>query len=175
MLIRLAAPGDLDQVAAIYDAILSQEEATGHSYTNWKRGAYPTPDTARQILREGTLYVGEDDNGFIWGSMNLNGIQLPEYAKIPWSIPARPEEVAVIHTLTIHPDWSGRGLARRMVTFAEETSRKAGKKVMRFDTWEHNAPANHLYPALGYRLAGSTEFFFMGYTRSTLNLYEKAL
>ena len=46
---------------------------------------------------------------------------------------------------------------------------------MRFDTWEHNEPANHLYPAMGYRFAGSTEFFFMGYTRSVLNLYEKAL
>ena len=46
---------------------------------------------------------------------------------------------------------------------------------MRFDTWEGNKPANHLYPAMGYRYAGSTDFFFMGYTHSILNLYEKKL
>ena len=50
-----------------------------------------------------------------------------------------------------------------------------GKTVMRFDTWEGNKPANHLYPAMDYRYAGSTGFFFMGYTHSTLNLYEKKL
>ena len=57
----------------------------------------------------------------------------------------------------------------------QDTARSQGKTVMRFDTWGHNEPANHLYPAMGYRFAGSTEFFFMGYTRSVLNLYEKAL
>ena len=174
-MIRLATAADLPAVAAIYDAILDREAETGICYTNWQKGKYPTLDTAKGILEAGTLYVGTDDDGTVWGSMNLNGCQLPEYAKIPWSTPAGEGQVAVIHTLTIHPDRKGQGLARRMITFAEDTARARGKTVMRFDTWEHNEPANHLYPAMGYRFAGSTEFFFMGYTRSVLNLYEKAL
>ena len=173
MTIRPAAAADLPAIAAVYDAILDREE-TGPVYTNWQRGKYPTADTARQSLETGTLYVGEED-GFLWGVATLNGIQPPEYARIPWIIPAEAEQVGVLHTLCIHPDRSGRGLARRMITFAEDTARSQGKTVMRFDTWEHSEPANHLYPAMGYRFAGSTEFFFMGYTRSVLNLYEKAL
>ena len=171
-MIRPAALADLPAVAAIYDAILDQE-AQGPVYTNWQRGKYPTEATAREALEAGTLYVGEEA-GALWGVVNLNGLQLPEYDAIPWSIPAQAEQVGVIHTLCIHPAWSGRGLARRMAAFCEEEARRQGRTVIRLDTWEGNLPANRLYPSLGYRFAGATEFFFQGFIRETLNCYEKA-
>ena len=105
MNIRPASAADLVAITAIYDAILDREEA-GPVYTNWQRGKYPITDTARQALEAGTLYVGEGD-GFLWGVVNLNGIQLPEYRQIPWSIPAQEDRVAVIHTLCIHPARAG--------------------------------------------------------------------
>ena len=173
-MIRLASPADLPAIAAaIYDAIPDREEA-GPVYTNWQLGKYPTADTARQALEAGTLYVGEED-GFLWGVVNLNGIQLPEYDAIPWTIPAERNQVAVIHTLCIHPARAGRGLARRMVAFCEEEARRQGRTVMRLDTWEHNLPANRMYPSLGYRFAGATEFFFQGFIHEILNCYEKSL
>ena len=142
--------------------------------TNWQRGKYPTLDTARQVLEAGTLYVGEED-GILWGVVNLNGTQLPEYDLIPWKLSAAPEEVAVIHTLCIHPAMSGQGLARKMVAFCEEEARRQGKTVMRLDTWEGNLPANRMYPSLGYTFAGATEFFFQGFIHEILNCYEKPL
>lgn len=168
-----ATAADLPGIGAIYEAIFDKEDR-GPVYTNWLRGTYPTVDSARQVLEAGTLYVGED-NGVLWGVVNLNGVQLPEYDKIPWSIPAEREEVGVIHTLCIHPAQSGKGLAKRMVAFCEETARAQGRTVIRLDTWEGNAPTNHLYPSIGYRLAGSTEFFFQGYIHEILNCYEKKL
>ena len=116
-----------------------------------------------------------EEGGILWGVVNLNSIQLPEYSSIPWSVPARPEEVGVIHTLCIRPSCSGRGYARKMVAFCEEEARRQGRRVIRLDTWEGNAPANHLYPSLGYRYVGQAEFFFMGFVRENLNCYEKAL
>ncbi len=172
-MIRPAAVEDLAGIAAIYEAIFDQEEQ-GPVYTNWKRGSYPTEADARQALEAGTLYVGEE-GGVVWGVVNLNGEQLSEYAAIPWSIPAGEDQVAVIHTLCIHPAQSGRGLARKMAAFCEETARSQGKTVIRLDTWEHNLPANRLYPSLGYRFAGTAEFFFHGFVRENLNCYEKAL
>ena len=172
-MIRKAAAADLPQIGAIYEAIFDREDQ-GPVYTNWLRGTYPTVDSARQVLETGTLYVGEED-GVLWGVVNLNGIQLPEYDKIPWSLPAEREEVGVIHTLCIHPDQSGKGYAKQMAAFCEETARAQGKTVIRLDTWEGNAPANRLYPSLGYRFAGSTEFFFQGYIHEILNCYEKKL
>lgn len=172
-MIRPAAPADLTHIAAIYSAILDQEEA-GPVYTNWQRGKYPTESTARQALEAGTLYVGEE-SGAVWGVVNLNSEQLPEYDAIPWSVSAGKNQVGVIHTLCIHPAHAGRGLARKMVRFCEEESRRQGKSVIRLDTWEGNLPANRLYPSLGYRFAGATEFFFQGFIREILNCYEKQL
>ena len=173
-MIRLASPADLPAIADIYDAILTREESGGPVYTNWQRGKYPTMDTARQALGDSTLYVGEDV-GSLWGVVNLNAVQLPEYDDIPWTIPAERERVGVIHTLCIHPAQAGRGLARRMVAFCEEETRRQGKAVMRLDTWEGNLPANRMYPVLGYRYAGAAEFFFQGFIREILNCYEKKL
>ena len=174
-MIRLATEQDLPAVAAIYEAILDQEDATGIRYTGWQRGAYPTADTARDIFQAGTLYVGVDADGTVWGSINLNGYQLPEYKNGSWSIPAEDSQVAVIHTLTIDPARAGQGLARQMVAFAEETARSQGKTVLRLDTGLENLPANRMYPALGYTAAGTVDVFFMGYATRPLNLYEKAL
>ena len=173
-MIRKAQAADLPAVTAIYEAILDGEESGGPVYTNWQRGKYPTIDTARGALEAGTLYVGEAD-GQLWGVVNLNGEQLPEYDEIPWSIPAQRNQVGVIHTLCIHPGCAGHGYARQMVDFCEAEARRLGKTVMRLDTWEGNCPANHLYATHGYRLAGATEFFFMGFIHETLNCYEKLL
>ena len=174
-MIRLASEQDLPAIAAIYEASLDHEDATGLHYTGWQRGAYPTLDTAKGILAAGTLYVGTDEDGTVWGSMNFNDWQLPEYAKGRWTIPAEDSEVAVIHTLTIDPKRAGQGLARQMIAFAEDSARKQGKTVMRFDTGTENEVSNHLYPAIGYHLADVVDTFFMGYTHRPLNLYEKKL
>lgn len=174
MMIRPACSADLDHIARIYEEILDQEDTRPVSYTNWQRGRYPTRDTARQALEEGTLWVLEEE-GAVCGCVNLNGVQLSEYDQIPWSIPAAPEEVGVIHTLVIRPSLSGRGLARTLVDFCEEELRRQGKHAVRLDTYEGNLPANTMYPRLGYRFAGATEFFFQGLIHEVLNCYEKAL
>ena len=173
-MIRKAAAGDLDQVSAVYEAILDLEEATGHHWTNWQRGVYPSRATAGKALQEGTLYIEEVD-GRVLGCANLNQVQPEEYAKIPWTVAAKPKEVLVIHTLCIHPDAAGGGWGRRFVAFAEGLAAGKGCRAMRLDTYEGNAPAAAFYPKLGYRLAGETEFFFEGFRREILICFEKDL
>ena len=173
-MIRLAQEKDIPLVEQIYDAILTEEEGRPVSFTNWQRGKYPTADHARAALKAGTLYVAEEA-GEVYACVNLNGEQLPEYADLDWSVPAKPEEVMVIHTLCIRPGWTGRGKARELVSFCEEEARRQGKKVIRLDTYKGNVPANAMYPKLGYTLVGGTEFFFQGFVREVLNCYDKRL
>ena len=173
-MIRPATAADLNQVAAIYDEILDHEAATV-SYTNWKKGSYPTRADAERALAAGTLFVGEGEDGQLYGCVNLNHIQPPEYASLPWSIPAREEEVLVIHTLCIPPSCAGRGHGKEFVRFAEEHGRSIGCKVIRLDTYEGNLPALTMYPRLGYSYVGETEFFFEGFIREILRCFEKQL
>ena len=173
-MIRLAREADLPAVGRVYEEILDREEALPVPYTNWQRGKYPTVDHARRALEAGELWVAEEE-GDLYGAFILNGTQLPEYDNIPWRFPADRDQVAVIHTLVVSPRWAGRGKAREMVAFCEEESRRRGWRVMRLDTYEGNTPANTMYPKLGYRLAGATEFFFQGFIHEILNCYEKEL
>ena len=173
-MIRRALETDLSAVADIYSEVLSADESRPQSYTNWQRGKYPTMDTARGSFEAGTLWVGEE-TGELYAAVILNDIQLPEYDNIPWQFEAEQDKVAVIHTLVIRPSMSGKGKARELIAFLEEESRRAGKTVMRLDTYEGNLPANIMYPKLGYRLAGATEFFFQGFIHEILNCYEKKL
>ena len=105
-MIRAAVEADLPKVAEIYEEILALEERTGVTTTNWQRGKYPTRDDARRALEAGTLYVMEEE-GDLFGCVNLNGEQLPEYDAIPWSFAAGRDQVMVIHTLCISPRWAG--------------------------------------------------------------------
>ena len=109
MVFRKAAAADLDGVEDSYGEFFDHEE-THHPWTVWKRGVYPTRQTAQQSLEAGSLYVLEED-GRILASVILNRDQPPEYAQIPWSCPAGPGEALVIHTLCVRPSLAGRGWA----------------------------------------------------------------
>ena len=169
MMIRKATAADLDGVAAVYEAVLNREEQTGCHWTNWQSGVYPCRATAERALADGTLYVDEV-NGHILGCANLNHVQPPEYGSISWTIQAKPKQVLVIHTLCIRPECAGGGRGRRFVAFAEGLATGQGCRVIRLDTYEGNAPAAAFYPKLGYRLAGSAEFFFEGFARENLKV-----
>lgn len=173
-MIRLASSGDLDAVAAIYEEILAAEDLRATSYTNWQRGKYPTRRHAQAAQEAGSLYIAEE-NGDRYACFILNREQLPEYDSIPWTIPAAPEEVSVIHTLCVSPRWAGQGKARELVKFCEEEGRRIGARVIRLDTYVGNIPANAMYPRLGYRLAGRALFHFQGFLWEELNCYEKSL
>ena len=173
-MIRLATERDIPAAARIYEEILDEEDRRTASYTNWRRGKYPTAADARAALEAGTLYVAEE-GGEVYGCVNLNGVQPPEYAQVAWSVEALPREVMVIHTLCISPGWAGRGKARELVDFCEAEARRMGKKTIRLDTYVGNRPANALYRRLGYTPVGQREFLFQGIIRELLNCYDKEL
>lgn len=172
-MIRLACADDLDAVDAIYDAILTLEEAARILH-NLAAGKYPTLDHAAVPWRSTPSgWPGED--GKYYGTFILNGIQLPEYAQIPWQFQAPPDQVAVIHTLMVHRTGLAGARAGNWSPSVRRRSRRQGKSVIRLDTPEGNTPANLMYARLGYRLAGAAEFFFQGFIHEILNCYEKKL
>jgi GNAT superfamily N-acetyltransferase len=172
-MIRKGTAADLDGCAQVYRAHLDYEK-THVNYTNWITGSYPTRATAERALAADTLYVDEED-GVIVGCANLNHIQPAEYAGIPWTIPAQGDQVLVIHTLVFRPTHTGSGRGRRFVAFAEDLARAQGCRAIRLDTYEGNEPAKAFYPKLGYRYAGTAEFFFEQVIRENLMCYEKAI
>ncbi|MCD8089239.1 MAG: GNAT family N-acetyltransferase [Clostridiales bacterium] len=172
-MIRKAEKRDVEGVWQGYRDVLSREEKNGKA-CNWSEGLYPTRNTAEKGLEEGTLYVLEEE-GEICASLIINSFQPEFYKNINWLFLAEEDETAVIHTLCVSPEKSGRGLGRRCVIFAEGLAKEKGCKVIRFDTWAENKPAQGLYEGLGYRYAGRQQVLFEGVIPEELKFYEKSI
>lgn len=173
-MIRKATAEDIPAIAAIYDAILTKEEASPVTVVGWLRGVYPTAQTARDSLQLGELYVMEED-GHVVAAAKINQEQVPEYANCHWQYDAPPEQVLVIHTLVVDPTLQGRGYATRFVAYYEALAREMNCPCLRMDTNAHNKPARALYKRLGYIEPGIVDCVFNGIPGVHLVCLEKKL
>ena len=169
--IEKARASDLSAIAEIYEAIHTEEEA-GRTVVGWQRSVYPTLDTARAALERDDLYALRE-NGIVRGAAVINRLQVDCYALGSWTIPARDDQVLVLHTLVISPEAAGRHLGRAFVGYYENTARALGCRALRMDTNALNAVARAFYKKLGYREAGIVPTTFNGIPGVQLVLLEK--
>lgn len=172
-MIRKAVSNDLARVSEIYERIHTEEEA-GRTTTGWKRGIYPTKQTALDAFAQGSLYVLEE-NGIVLAAAKLDRDQLPAYADVDWAFPASDEEVLVLHTLVVDPAAKGQGRGRAFMYFYEEAAKAAGCRCLRIDTNEKNLRARRLYHSLGYRESGIIPCTFNGLEGVQLVCLEKQI
>lgn len=135
---RKAAASDLDAVTAIYDRLHAQEDA-GRVTIGWVTGVYPIRFDAEQALARGDLYVCGSE-GRVAASGILNQRQVDVYTEGRWAYAAEDRDVFVLHTLTVDPDLSGRGIGCAFVQFYEDTAKALGCTVLRMDTNEKMPP-----------------------------------
>lgn len=172
-MIRKAVVEDVAAVEEIYNRIHTEEEA-GRMTVGWARNVYPTRKTAEEAVARGDLYVLEDD-GEIAAAAIINQVQVPSYSSARWEYPARPEEVMVLHTLTVSPARTGRGYGKEFVAFYEELAAASGCRHLRMDTNARNAAARAMYRKLGYREADTVLCAFNGIEGVALICLEKRL
>lgn len=173
IMIRKATRRDIPAITRIYERIHAREEA-GLGTTGWKRGIYPTEETARRALAGDELFVDERE-GAVVAAARINRVQEPEYALCHWQYAAPEDKVMVLHTLTVDPEAAGQGVGSGFVAFYEQYARGNGCSCLRMDTNQINAPARALYKRLGYREAGIVPCDFNGLGILQLVCLEKRL
>lgn len=171
--IRKATPKDVDAVALIFEHIIKEEEE-GKCVIGWKRGIYPTRNTAAATLEQEDLFVMEED-GAVVAAMRLNKEQVPEYQNCRWKYPADDDQVMVMHTLVVEPSAKKRGCGRKMVEFYEKYAQENNCPYLRIDTNAVNVRARALYKKLGYEEIGITPCAFNGIPGVNLVCIEKKL
>ena len=170
MNIRQAVPGDLPAISALYDEIIDLfQSQTGT--TAWRRGVYPTEADFQRAIREGTLYVGELDGNLAAGMIVSQGTD-KTYGDPPWQVDAPDEATAVIHTLGVSPNLTGRGLALEMLEGAARLAREKGWQALRLDVLEHNCPALRLYERAGYTYIATKQIWYESTGLANFLLYE---
>lgn len=171
--IRRGTPADIPEIAAIYDRVLTEEEA-GRACVGWVRGVYPTESTALEALEAEDLFVMTEE-GVLTAAARINQTQVPVYSQVPWRWEAPAERVMVLHTLVVDPLRKGGGRGTAFVAFYEQYARERGCPCLRMDTNEKNAAARALYARLGYREAGIVPCVFNGIPDVQLVCLEKYL
>lgn len=171
--IRKAAEADIPAIAAIYDAVLKEEEQ-GRYTIGWIRGVYPTEKTAQIAVSCGDMFVLESAERVI-ASARINHEQMPAYAAVQWSSDVPDEQVMVMHTLTVDPAMNGRGAGVAFLRFYEEYALQNGSHVLRIDTNERNRNARRKYAQAGYTERGIIPCEFNGIPDVQLVCMEKVL
>lgn len=170
---RKAVPEDLDAIAALYDAIHTEEEA-GRAVIGWIRTVYPTRESARRAIEAEDLFILEE-GGKLVACGRINQEQVDCYKDGSWRCDAAPEEVMVLHTLVVAPDASRSGHGSGFLRFYEAYAAEHGCPYLRLDTNEKNTRARAFYQKHGYTQAGLVCCEFNGIPDVTLVLLEKKL
>lgn len=173
MQIRKANKGDIDAVAQIYDEVHTCEEL-GLLSVGWKRGTYPTRQTAEEAVQRDDLFVAFENDRVIAAAV-LNHLQVDCYAQGDWQLQATDKEVLVMHTLVVSPSVGRKGVGRQFVAFYENYARQLGMKALRIDTQTCNQVARSLYHKLGFDERGVVECQFNGISSVQMVLLEKVL
>lgn len=161
-MIRKATVDDIVAIAKLYDIMLDYEEKNV-KLTSWKKGIYPTVDTARLGVKNGSMYLYEDEKrGILIASVILDTKQPPEYRHINWNADASRNQALVIHTLCVHPDYAGVGIGSAIVDLAKSVAIEKGCTAIRLNTTSRNVGAMHLYEKNGFKVVAKRPILLNG-------------
>ena len=66
-----------------------------------------------------------------------------------------PKKALYIHWLCVKRKFTGQGLSKKMIEFAEKEARKRGFKRLRLDTYVDEPKLCSLYKSLGFKVVGT--------------------
>ena len=172
-MIRKGNTSDIDELGDFYDTLNDYLVKTTN-YPGWIKGVYPVRQTAEDAIKEDSLYVLTKGNS-IAGSVILNHTPEKAYCQAEWSIKTGYDEIMVVRTLVVHPDFMRQGIATELMRFAKEKSIQAGMKAIRLDVSIENLPAIKLYECSGYKYIGTVDLGLPYEHLKWFNLYEMIL
>jgi RimJ/RimL family protein N-acetyltransferase len=113
---------------------------------------YPSETDLRRDIAAQALWILREREEIV-GCMTLDANQDPLWDGIDWQFTAGP--IAAVHRLMVSPSHQRRGLARRLMAFAEAQACRTQRAVVRLDAFVQNRASMALYEKLGYRHAGT--------------------
>ena len=113
---------------------------------------YPDRLSIEKDLKTKTLFVYKEDK-IIIGIVVLNEHQDEEYQQVKWSTSEKHKNL-VVHRLAVLPNHQGKGLARKLMDFAENFAKEKNYDAIRLDTFSQNPRNQKFYSNRGYTNLG---------------------
>ncbi|WP_152393552.1 GNAT family N-acetyltransferase [Paenibacillus guangzhouensis] len=152
-MITKSNPADLERIMDIVHRCTDHLNQLG--IDQWNE-YYPTTELVGGDIALGNVYVYRED-GCILGLITLGDTQPAEYEEIPWST-GNTVSVLTIYRLAVDPSWQGRGIAKKLIAYAEQIARNRSFSCIRMDCYTKNRRAYELYRHLQYELKGTVIF-----------------
>ncbi|OKP92931.1 GCN5 family acetyltransferase [Paenibacillus sp. P32E] len=150
--IRIARKDEIGEIMELISKCVQVMQDGGSDQWN---DTYPNREVIGKDIADGTLYVCVDQAA-IAGIIVLDNNQAEQYEAIDWLEVKGPN--LIMHRLAVHPEVQGKGIARKLIAFAEEYARSSGYTSIRLDTYAMNNKTLVLYPSLGYERRGEVDF-----------------
>jgi RimJ/RimL family protein N-acetyltransferase len=170
VLIKKAGMHDIDGVEDIYDESIDWLDSQG--IHQWKRGVYPTRQSALDALPEDSLYCCFL-NGSLAGTFIINERQPQQYDALNWKY--KNGKALVLHTLVIKPGNTGKGLGKTIMEFILDYARRNAYESIRLDAFPGNNASKALYGHFGFEFAGRVFFDIKEPGYEWYDCYEKLI
>lgn len=164
-MIRKANINDLEKIMKIIKATV--EEMKGYNNTQWDEN-YPSDKDFVSDIKKQDLYVDEID-GEVAGFICLNYEEPDEYVGLNWS---SNKKAMIIHRMAVNPSFRKKGIASKLVDFAEKLAEENSVSYLKSDTYSINSKMNALLTKYGFIKIG--EMSFLGKEKS-FYCYDKIL
>jgi GNAT superfamily N-acetyltransferase len=152
MKIVRATAEDIPAIMELIEASVRHMESKG--IQQWDH-IYPSRSVIQSDIESGTLFLAREKQRIL-GIMVINEHQEPQYHDVAWSIPG--DKILVVHRLSVDPLYQRKGIAGRLMEFAEQQAEIQGYQAIRLDAFTENPPALAFYVHRGYRKAGTVLF-----------------
>ena len=173
MNIRYAKQSEFNDVVSFYYGLI--DSMRGAEYRpRWEKDIYPARQFIYDSIERNELYVAVIDGEIISAAV-INHDCAEGYEKASWKIDAGGDQIAVIHILAVSSRYQNKGIAKKMVSYIIETSKKNGMKAIRLDVLAANKPAHRLYISMGFICIDTIKLFYEDTGLTEFSLYELVL
>ena len=165
MKIRLAKNNDIKRIVEIANACADHMMSKG--IFQWDKN-YPNKKTFETDLDDNSLYIIEDKSvviGCICISLNIDDF----YKSVKWI--TKTNKNLYVHRLAIHPKFQGRGLALKLMNFANEFANQNNCESIRLDTFSGNPRNNKFYILISVNLRVKTSQKITSQVRFLLSIF----
>ena len=166
-MIRKAKPEDVKRIKEITAACAAHMIAQG--IFQWNEN-YPALDVLTKDVAAGDVYVFEVEQqpvATVMFSFTMDDF----YAEVDWLTPNQKQ--LYVHRLAVHPDYQGKGIARKLMDFGEAYAKENNCLSVRLDTFSKNPRNNRFYKARNYQQLG--QVFFAQKSPHPFYCFEKVL
>ncbi len=148
---RKAVIKDIEEIMNIVQGAVLRMNELGND--QWGED-YPKAQDYLKDIEEGTLYAYCQGNDIL-GVICVNEDEAPEYNDVPWGVKKR---ALVIHRIAVRVNSQGKGIAYKLMNFADDLAKEKEINYIRTDTYCRNKGAQKLFVNSGYEFRGIIHF-----------------